>query len=160
MKKTKKFNNSFMYVILFILLLVGLFFLIKFKNKSNHQLVTSDLLNISIEIPSNFEVIERFNRITIENEKGKIYVDRIGSLYPNLEEHLRGLSDKNGLEIKILENYSNSFSKIKINHSNSPLPEDITYMIYIENSVYSFQTTSEELYSDLDAIAKSFRYNP
>ncbi len=163
MKKVKKSNKKITYIVLFIISLLSIFLFGNQKIKPESVSITSEKLDINIMVPSKYEVNERFTTITIANENGEITVDRYGSFFNDLDDHIKFLSEKNNAKIDIMEKIPSDeyqIYKVKFNHFDSPQPKDITYFISVDYTIYSFQANSEELYSDLDAIAKSFRYNP
>lgn len=124
----------------------------------------SKFLKISFAVPQAYSVKESGNDITLKNNLGEISVLRIGTNNDSLEGYLFGLSDLNKLQII-------NKQKIKINQANaisclikSPLsqgPDEKAYFFYPAPwTIYSISTNSQELFSDLDQIARSFRYAP
>ena len=161
MKKRKKFNFRIV-VVIFLVIIVFLLLLIKL-NKEASIPITSEELDLSIQVPSHYTVNQQFHMISITDHSDEIIMSRYGSSHKNLDEHLKDLSKKNNVKIDISEKIPHDeyeIYKVIINHYNSPQPKDITDFIYVDHTIYTFQANSEELYTDLDAIVKSFRYNP
>jgi|SRR3989344_97589 len=117
---------------------------------------SSDVMDFNINTPTSFSIEEKFGQVTIKNTEGIITVDKIGSDYSDLKQHL---SDK---RIQILQKLSSvseetigGLESISGYINNSKL-----YFIMSENRVYTLSTDSASLYSTLDQIAHSFRYTP
>ena len=159
----KKIKNTFIYIIFVVVSLIIFYILIAKEYKSNTIEVNSDLLDLHISVPSYYEVTRRFHILNITNDKGEITISRYGSFFDNLDDHLKDLSNKNNVEIQILEKIPSDeyqIYKVKFDKGANTKPEDISYLILTRYTIYTFQANSEALYPDLDAIAKSFRYNP
>ena len=159
MKKINKFSKYKIFIPILILLIVFYFTFIV-KNNSNFVPISSKELNLHIMVPSHYKVTQEFHTLKISNQKDEIVISTYGSFYNNLESHFRDLSKKNNVKIDVMQKYNDNFYKVKFNHSYNQRPEDITYIILNGYTIHTFTANSEELYSDLDAIAKSFRYNP
>jgi hypothetical protein len=156
--KGVKKSNIYFSILIFIIVMSGVYYF--YKIHSSYTTISSSLLDLSIKVPSKYVVNQQFGTIIIENQNSKITIDRYGSFFNNLDKHLEYLSEKNNVKIDILEKYDNNFYKVRFNHPENPRPQDISYIILNEYTVHTFVADSEELYTDLDAIAKSFRYNP
>lgn len=163
MKKGKKLNNQLILIFVIVFIILVTFFFI-YKNNSKFNSITSKELDLSIIVPPHYEVTQKFHTLSIINKKGEITVNTYGSFFDNLDEHISDLSKKNNVRIEILEKIPSDkyqIYKVKFDKGTRTKPEDISYLILTKNyAIYSFQANSEALYSDLDAIAKSFRYNP
>lgn len=101
---------------------------------------------------SNFQLSEGINALFIKNKIGEIRLTRQGTNYDSLDNYLGSLNLKivNKEDLKI-----NSTSAIR-----GSIDSRIYYFIYINNWIYALSTSSPDLYSDLDQIAKSFKYTP
>lgn len=175
MKKQKDGHNlalGLTIVILFGLLLLGYFLARSNKNLNsinNYQqsninqntIFQSKNLKFSVSIPANFEIEESFTTVIFKNQNGEIIVGRSGTNFIKLEDYLEDLTRKNTATITNRQ-YMDGKSDIikgKIQYLKSKAQKEI-YFIYSDNWVYSISTDSEELFDDLDRIAKSFRYAP
>ena len=119
-------------------------------------------LKFNIDLPSKFEIQEKFTSLLLKSDNGEIVVSRVATNFDNLDSYIKDLSQKNKIEImdnesKIINGLSSIVGRIK-NVSTQELKDKI-YFIYSEGWIYSLSTSSQSLYSDLDQIAKSFRYN-
>lgn len=117
---------------------------------------SSNVMKFSISVPASYNVIEKLGAVTISTPNGKIYIDRNGTNFDNLEDYLEDLNQKNktilsqklNLKIDDLIVISGIIDKRKI------------YFIYKNYFVYTLSTDSEALFDDLDQIAQSFNYIP
>lgn len=114
---------------------------------------TSKLMKFTVLLPSNdLQLSEGVNALFIKNNVGEIRLTRQGTNYDSLDNYL------NSLDLKIVDKEN------LIINDNSVIRGSIEsrsyYFIYINNWVYALSTSSPELYSDLDQIARSFRYTP
>jgi hypothetical protein len=104
-------------------------------------------------------VEEKFATITIKNKDNtdsEINLFRMGTNYDNLESFLADLVEKNRSKITNKENIEiNGLPAIK-----TDINDKRVYLIYKNNFVFSLETKSPKLYSNLDQIARSFKYNP
>jgi len=122
----------------------------------------SQLLDFTVEIPVDYESKERFTLVEFKKANLTIGVDRNdASAYGGLDAFLLDFDEKNNIrdilhrrELEI--NGYPAIERVEMRGgSNSK-----QYYIYVDDWVYVFSTTSEELYDDLDQIVKSFRYTP
>lgn len=116
----------------------------------------STILKFSIEIPDRFTVSENSGRVVLSSTEGKIYIDRNGTNFSNIDDYVKDLSSKNKITLMSQErSITNGLESI-----SGIVDADKEYFIYTENWVYLLSTSSKSLYLDLDQIAQSFRYIP
>lgn len=184
-KKSKKNNKKIIWIsliavaILFVLLLIfGIFnkatapinpSLTIYPSIPPFTTYHSNILNITINIPNDFILKEEnvLREMILEKNGKTIIVHRYTTnrYYNNIKELLD--------EIYNIDNSSKEIirQQIKINdkdcevsvekYNNSAESNKKNYNCYLDgNTFLSISTTSESLYSDLDQIAKSFRYEP
>lgn len=175
-KKENGFASVFVLLVLVVILL-GVVYTI-FRNKDNEKLQNktseevyavptlqqvdlktfkaSSAMDFTIELSSNYQIIEDGPTVIISGQNGRILVGQNGTDYDNLKDYIKNskndledlLSRRNNLIINGLESINGFIDKEKI------------YLIYIDNKVYFLSTTDVELYPDLDQIAQSFQYTP
>lgn len=167
MKKKKQFNKEY-FLIAIMFILIAVFFIIqnsenshKYNNQTvyttNYKAYNSKTLKISFNIPSNFQIKESFNSINIQSSNGKIMITRQGTNYENLENYLENLSELNNFQVTSQEDGKTEYDSLLIIIDNNKK----SYLILPTPwTVYSISTSSQELYDELDEIAKSFRYTP
>src|SRR3989338_855795 len=121
----------------------------------------SKFMKFSVELPNNFSAIDEPSRITIQSNRGQIYVNRNGTQFNDLGAYLTNFDQTTQLEISLDEKMTiNDYETRKRITKNPDIGTEKTYFIYIENFVYKISTSFESLYDDLDQIAQSFRYIP
>ncbi len=166
---SKKRENKFLsfIVVIIVAIFVGAIYMVVssgnlYKNTSNNQSTSNQIykskaMKFSIDVPSKFQIKENLPTITVKNAKGEIYIDRSGTNFETLEEHLENLSNLNHLIISNKENVSiNTLPAVK-----GIINGKMHYFIYAAPwTVYSIFTNSPPLFSDLDKIAQSFKYTP
>jgi hypothetical protein len=185
-KKGKKNNIKITWVVVIVVAILFFLLLMKFGslNKatapvSPSESVTpsvavfktyhSDLLDITIDVPSGFTIkeIPGSQEVNLEKEGEAINVHRIGTnrAYKNIEEFL---DDINNYNYKPKETNNRH---VKINgldcevvltkYINSPEINNKAYNCFINSNVFiKIYTDYESLYPDLDKVASSFRYEP
>jgi predicted Zn-dependent protease len=182
-KKIEQHNKFHIYILIGIFLVTVLFlFQVLPKNKSttestqvkNNISITpstktyhSDFLEATINIPEGFNVTEEFGQVTLEKNSDKIIFHRIGTNkeYKNIDEFIDDSfnSDNMPKDIKKQQIVINGLNGIEVivKYSKNPERNNKSFYLYKNgNSFYSFYTRSSSLYSDLDQIARSFKYNP
>ena len=130
---------------------------------TNQQLKTfqSKFMKFSVELPNNFSAIDEPSRITIQSNRGQIYVNRNGTQFNDLGAYLTNFDQTTQLEISLDEKMTiNDYETRKRITKNPDIGTEKTYFLYIENFVYKISTSFESLYDDLDQIAQSFRHTP
>ncbi len=170
MAKNTKGNKNYLWLLGVVIIIIILGYYILPRNQitkvdnsaTNSQELTrsytSKLLKITIDVPVNYSVEEKFGTITLKEKNGKreIVLSRAGTNYNSLEGYLNDLNQKNNLIIKEKE-------KLVINNHEAvkeKIGEETYYSIYANSWVFSIKTEFKELFSDLDQIAHSFRYTP
>lgn len=113
----------------------------------------------SVEIPINYDVEEKYNTVTIFTPEGEILIDRIGTNFPNISEHIAAIEDSNKLNFDRKELLEINGSGSMIKYYKSELEDYKSYSIYTTNKVYTILTFEEELYDELDQIALSAQYD-
>lgn len=129
---------------------------------TQNKTYASKLLKFSIDYPSNCALEEADTDINLNCNSGSIRISRYGTNFSNPSDFFRDLSIKN--RFTIIESKSTELNTMpaieaKITYPGGPAIEKI-YYIYINYAIYSISSSSPELYSDLDQIAKSFKYTP
>ena len=170
MKHTKIKTNHGLIIIIVSIFLFGLvIYLLGNTNKgyaperntainSGDQTTTykSKDLKFTVNIPSKFQIEERFTTVLLQYHDELIQITRSGTNYSSLDAHLDNLGKLNDFTFSTKENFTiNNYSAVK-----GVIEGEIHYFIYVDNWVYSISTPSESLFSALDQIAQSFRYTP
>jgi len=128
----------------------------------------SDFLKITFDVPDEYEIEEKYNDIIARdiNTSEKIIISNINTNFDNLDEYLDyhiKINNQKLIEKQIVRvnNYEGIMGIIR-----SPVKDNLNFHIYYfypvpgSGNIISFSTDSPELYSDLDQIAQSFRYEP
>ncbi len=120
----------------------------------------SKYLKFSVELPSGFQAIDEATQITIDSQEGKINVSRNGTNYTSLDNYISDFDTKRYLIASDVEKITVSDYELlsRIVEFPDQSVKQKSYYIHINNWVYIFSTSSEELYDELDLIAKSFKY--
>ncbi len=163
MKKMKNVNTGLSFLIIFIVVIAtGYIVFAQTSGKginifsSVSKQYSSKHFNISIEVPRNYDVDEKFNTIKITNPQGEILLTKTSTNFSNLEKYLDNIIERNN------PNFQDS-KKTTINDIpvfSGKLDIKKMYIFYYQNTVYTLSTSVESLYDDLDQIAQSFRYTP
>ena len=171
MKHTKiKTNHGLTIIIVFIFLFGIVIYLVRNTNKTyapetNYIVNTeektkifhsSSVMRFSIALPATYRVEEKFAKVTISTSTGEIYINQIGTNHDNLEDFLEQVKEEN--KISLIEE-----RRLIINNLPAILwgkTDERLYILYHENTVYTISTKFKSLYTDLDQIAQSFKYNP
>lgn len=174
MKKRK--NNHRFALILTIAILLGLvllsFLIVKSSKQSNYiglqdqkELDTtfqSETLNFTVDVPADFESDEASTTVTFKNNIGEIVLSRNSTNYEDLDSYVTDFDSKRNLTASssVYETVDGKDVLSRI----ITLPEQgirqKSFYIYSDYFVYTISTDSEELFDDLDVIARSFRYTP
>lgn len=120
-------------------------------------------LKFSIEIPSNFEIQEKFTSVVFKTKRDEITVSRNGTNFDNLEAHLDDLHKKNNSTLEKKQSLIlNGLSSINgvLKFPGGPTEGQKVYYFYADNAIYILSTSSKSFYDELDQIAQSFRYTP
>ena len=130
--------------------------------KQSLKTFESKTMNFKVELPSKYNVEEKFTTVNFKVEKGEIIVSRNGTNFKSLDEYLSDLRTKNKLEVReekklIIDNNDVVVLFVKITGNDNDTKE---YFIYVDNWVYLINSREPSLYPDLDQIAQSFRYTP
>lgn len=151
---------SFVSIIVIFLLLITNGFS---KSMNTYVPITSETLDMKILVPEKSTVTERLGTIKIVIDNKEISIDRYGSFFNNLDDHIKDLSKKNNVDIEILEKIPSEryqIYKLKFNTDNQTTYLKTNYLILVGYSIYSFSTNSEELFPEIEKIVKSFEYIP
>lgn len=119
---------------------------------------SSKSLKLTITVPTQFQVSEKFGTIKISNSNGEININQNGTNFNNLDDYLNDLKQKNHFTLNNQQNLLiNNLSAIKADIESQHI-----YYIFSKGNytVYSFSTRDNYLYPVLDQIAQSFRYTP
>ena len=168
-KNTKiKTKHGIIIVIAFVLLFgIGIYLVVN-GNKtyvpqentgiSNTEQTTykSKDLKFTLNVPSKFQIEERFTTVLLQYTDELIQITRSGTNDSTLDAHLDNLSKLNNFNFLTKEELTiNNYSAVK-----GTIEGEVHYFIYVDNWVYSISTSSPSLFSTLDQIAQSFKYNP
>ncbi len=121
----------------------------------------SPQMKMSILIPSNMDISESPNAILLRKEKESISISRVATNADGVEEYFTILKKQNKYE-------KYEAKPVTIDGKNSLLVElfrnDSTtsrvYFIYVDDWIYSIETSYPELYTDQDSLVNSFKYIP
>src|SRR3989344_1779632 len=117
--------------------------------------------DFAVQIPIDYSVTEKWVTTEFTSDKGLIQMGRNANDSNSLREYLQDADEKNKTEIisdkeELMVNNYPAATRVELRGTVYAK----FYYIYVDDWVYVFSTESESLYSDLDQIAKSFRYTP
>ena len=115
---------------------------------------SNDVLDFKVILPSGFNVESQSVSVALENSIGTIRILRSASLYDNLEEHITDQRVNIKTRLSMMERLSIDGNEAVRGYFD----DEKTYIVQINGLVYSFSTSSPELYDELDQIAQSFEY--
>ena len=132
-------------------------------NQSSNNPYYSKPLKLSLKVPADAKIDEKFVDIVISLEEGEIYVTRIATNFSSAKEYFEDLKVKNSLspgtyEEVIMNGYDAGL--VTLNFAQNEARIQKTYFLYTDNFVYTFYTADESLYPALDQIVQSFEYKP
>ncbi len=136
-----------------------------FKSKIDSDYLSktfdSKTMKFTIQIPSKYTIQDNSLSVDLVLDNLKINITRNGTNFSNLSDYIKDFNSKRRFDLKVSKKESingyDSLSRLIILPDNT---NQKSYYIYVDHWVYSLSTSSEALYSDLDQIAKSFKYNP
>lgn len=133
------------------------------SNSNNREYFHSNTLKFSVEVLPEYQVEEKNTYIDLKSGNLKINISRNGTNFEKISDYLESFDKKRMIVISSEEKVKilsyDSVKRIEV-FKAGPITEQKVYFIYVDNWVYAISTSSEELYSDLDQIAQSFRYTP
>lgn len=123
---------------------------------SDLQEFKSSDLDFTVNYPHSFDIKEGVGGVILLNSGNELKISRHSTNHQNLTDYFRFLPNK---PLDTLNNKRDL--KINSYDSASGLIENrYIYYIYVDGWIYILSTSNPDLYSDLDQIAKSFRYIP
>lgn len=159
MKLLKKKNK--LVIVLIIASVVAFVCFNNYLNPRDYKIFDSRSMNISFEIPSGSMLEDKFASVTIKKNNSEILISRNGTNFNELDSYLSDLHEKNRVMVIKSENLKiDGYESVKQMLSNKSGEENsrMTYFVFIKPRVYILSTTSEDLYDELDQIARSFKY--
>ena len=160
-KSTRMQNRIYMFRTMLALIVLVLFFavgggIIYVKNQTATQTFTSDFMKIQFDYPGSFSIKENLNDGILEKGDNSIEFSSYGSYYTTALDHVKSLVQLNKIRIKSLQQVQgpNSAAVLESYIDNKV---ERSYFFVKDYAVYYFSTDDPALFSDLDAIVKSFR---
>ncbi len=115
-------------------------------------------LKFVINYDGNLTIEDKGITTNFISEKGAIKISRSGTDFTDIESHLSNFDKLRAVtSIKSQQLTINGFSSLK-RRENTPDGQREAYYIMVDAFIYTFSTSSPDLYNDLDQIAKSFKY--
>lgn len=148
-------------LVLIIISVIAFVYFNNYLNPQDYKIYRSKSMNISFEVPSESILEDKFASVAIKKNNREILISRNGTNFNELDSYLSDLHEKNRAMVIKSENLEiDGYESVKQVLSNKSGEENsrMTYFVFIKPSVYNFSTTSEDLYDELDQIAKSFKY--
>ncbi len=143
------------------LVLVALFFavgggIIYVKNQTATQTFVSDSMKMQFEYSGSFSIKESLKEVILERGDNTIEFSSYGTYYTTAMDHVSKLVQLNNIRIKSLQQVQSPYNTIVL---ESYIDNEVekSYFFVKDYAVYYFSTDDPALFSDLDAIAKSFR---
>lgn len=158
--KVKSNKSLFLAAIIVVLIVFGVL-ISQSRSEKTKAFQSSEVMDFSISVPADFEVSERFGSVTVDaDKKGKIAINRNGTQFKDLGSYIANFDSMRKLTSSdtkkfTVDGHDTLARTVKFPDQNY---SQRSYYLYIDNVVYIFSTSSEELYDELDQIAKSFKY--
>lgn len=174
MKKKNKINKNILLVLAMVLLVLISFALLQLKsvpvaqqnrnvNLSRSEFVSKDL-HFSISVPSYFEIKSSNTGVDLISKGANIEIVRNGTQFSDVNDYLEEFDKKRNIQVDSLEQVTidghDGVTRIEKRQVGGELKNPKVYYIFANNAVYIISTDSSDLFSDLDQIAQSFKYNP
>lgn len=156
-------NRIYMVRTILALVLVALFFavgggIIYVKNQTATQTFTSDFMKVQFDYPARYQVTEDTSDVLLTTDIGTISFGKSGTVNSTASEHVKYLT-KTRVYTKTLVSQDiivKGLSGVKL-LLDSQGDQKYEYIYVKDNALYQFEANDPALFSDLDAIAKSFR---
>lgn len=171
-KKNKAVKTNpllFVFIIIILILVPGFYF---FKSSKTSRLVSpspfsttrtfhSSILNFTIELPIEYKITEKSISVVLKTNEKQIVINKSATNFDNLGDYLKDLNIKNKSNI-ISENVIIIDNKEAILRFLKVGPDETLkeYKIFIDRRIYTIFTYDDQLFDNLDKIARSFRYVP
>ena len=160
-------------IVLFLLvglILVGITIVMLTKNSRPHTSLhteqarnyelRSEQMHMNMFYPSDMKIEQSDNSIMLKNTKGSVDINRIATSFNTAEDHFKYLAEKNHFEgYKTTKISIHSYDAILAEFGNQSQNER-AYYIYVDHWIYSFRADNSSLFTTLDSIVDSFRYQP
>lgn len=117
-------------------------------------------LGFKITFSSKYVINQTPSSVVLTSNDRSIILSTSGTNFENINDYLVDLRIKNNLNILEEGRFSEqTLGIIKTKILNNDLEERVTYFIMPDKwTVYTFSTSSPELYGDLEKIVQSFEY--
>lgn len=173
MKKTKKISKAArerVYMVRTALVLVSIAMLfaigggiLSMKNQMSTRTYTSEFMKIEIEYPMSYTLEENNSLITLESSSirgEKITLRKYGSMFTDAKSHVdASLARQKEIPLVRREVSNSNVDGVLgelVEYKTNGVPHRVYY--FVKNfALYQFEANDPSLFSDLDAIAKSFR---
>ena len=159
-KKSKTQRKVIITLVVLVIIFLSLFYLRNslYSFDLDNETYKSDILNFMINLPANFKVSDTGITLVLKNSNGEVSIIRNGTQYDDLKSYLVAQDLDSNYVIQDVVNMKVDGLTV-VARTESYGDKNIKfYYVYAPNSVYILSTSSEDLYDELDQIAKSFKY--
>ena len=160
MIKVKNKNKIIYLLIAGVILLAIVLFSLNNANNLNGNYYRSKTMKLIIDIPNTYQIEDKQISIDLKKDNSSISIVGNGTNYSNLDDYLVNFDSRRKITVSEASRSSiNGYDAISriVSFPNENITQK-SYYIFVSNTVYIFSTSSQELYGDLDQIAKSFKY--
>lgn len=163
-KPTPKQNRIYMVRTALALVLVALFFamgggIIYVKNQTTTQTFTSDFMKVQFDYPAKLYAKSDQSSVTLSNPNngGTISVSKYGTNFRDVYSHVENSIGRWKDKPTSIDSFVGDLEKGVVVNGESKHEQYRVYYFVKDYAVYQFEANDPALFSDLDAIAKSFR---
>lgn len=117
---------------------------------------SSGVMDFTIRIPHDYQIIEKFGSVTISGPSGEILLAQNGTNYTNLADYID--DSRNNLKSKLYNRKNLTIERLEA--TSGFIEQEKFIFIYAEYNVYILSAKNADLYDDLDQIAQTFQYTP
>ena len=146
------------------LVLVAVFFavgggIIYVKNQTTTQTFVSDFMKMEFNYPAKLYAKSDPSSVTLSNPDigGRISISKYGTNFMNVYSHVENSIGRWKDKPTSIENFVGDFERGVVVNGESKGEQYRIYYFVKDYTIYQFEANDPALFSDLDAIAKSFR---
>lgn len=131
------------------------------KDGGQRRTYVSSNLDFKVQIPANFTTKEGLTYVDFSLDKSMIGTARTANSYDNLDKFLVFMDEKNDqTNVPLIKKIDTSSYPIVVREEIRSGTVYRMYYVFTGQWVYTFSTSSENLYDDLDQIVQTFQYTP
>ena len=116
----------------------------------------------SFELPSDYKFKEELTYIDLYKGGKKINISRNGTNFDNVIDFVKDFDSKRTIVVESEKQQTTNNHRwiVRMEYLPNLQIKEKVYLIYLDHNIYTFSSSSTELYNDLDQIVRSFKYLP